>query len=294
MNFNGIIEFLAVAENQGFSAAARRLGISTSQVSRQVSELERRLGVELVARTTRSVGLTVAGQAYYDRCRELVHGFEIANQQASSSRLELEGNLRISAAGEFAELQLVPALIEFAQQYPKLKLHLEFNVRHTDFVNDGIDFAIRYGQLKDSGLIARKLIERPLKVAASPAYLKKNKIPKNPKALERHACLITFSDIWRFQQNGEQIQVKVKGRWQSQSARSIVQACQAGLGVAYLPENSFGSALEEGTLVPILEEFALPAVPSWIVYANRQYLPLRARVAIDFLLTYFNPAAQTT
>jgi len=132
--FEGIVEFVAVAETQGFSAAARSLDVSTSHISRRVAQLESRLGTALVARTTRKVRLTLAGQEYYTRCRDLLHGLDDANQRISCEQLELSGTLRVSAAGEFAENYVVPALINFAAAHPALSIDIDFNSRMVNFV----------------------------------------------------------------------------------------------------------------------------------------------------------------
>lgn len=285
--FEGIVEFIAVAETEGFTAAARRMDVSTSHISRRIAELEARLGTALVARTTRKVKLTVAGQTYYDKCRELLNGIEEANQSVSDEHVELSGVLRVSAAGEFAENYVAPLLIQFAKDHPKLSVDIDFNSRIVNFVEEGIDFAVRYGRLDDSGLVARKLVDRTLIAAASPEYLNSHGIPKHPRDLHQHQCLITTNDSWRFDIEKEPVQIKVVGRWRSNSGRSIVNACRAGMGIAYMPKSSFGESLYDGSLVPILHEFGSKGVTSWVVYANRKFLPTRARLAIQFLLEHF-------
>lgn len=287
MAFEGITEFIAVAESGGFSSAARRLGVSTSHVSRRVASLEASLGSALLARTTRQVRLTDAGEVYYRRCSELLHGLQEANELVSSEQVSLSGTLRVSAAGEFAERYVAPALLAFAKQHPDLTVDIDFNSRLVNFVEAGIDFSIRYGRLQDSGLVARKLVDRSLVAVASPEYLNERGRPEHPQALAQHACIIANSEQWLFDAAGAPLEVKVSGRWRSNSSRSIVQACQAGLGVAYMPASSLGEALHDGSLEQILEPFGSRDVTTWIVYANRQYLPARARLAVDFLLEYF-------
>lgn len=285
--FEGIVEFVAVAETQGFTAAARRLGVSTSHISRRVADLETRLGTALVARTTRKVKLTSSGQNYYHRCHELLHGLEEANESVSDKHIELTGTLRVSAAGEFAENYVVPALLEFASRHPGLSIDVDFNTRIVNFVEEGIDFAVRYGSLKDSGLIARKLVDRSLVAAASPSYLEHWGTPKHPRELTQHQCLIAASDRWRFDIEQGSYDLRVSGRWRSNSGRSIVNACRAGLGIAYLPRSSFGTALSDGSLTEILSPYIGRGASSWIVYANRKHLPSRARLSIQYLLDYF-------
>lgn len=285
-DFDGIREFVAVAESSGFSAAARRLGLSTSHVSRQVSALEARLSCVLLVRTTRRVKLTSAGETYYNKCRELMDGLDEANESLHQQQIALSGTLRVSAAGEFSEAYVVPALVEFAQMHPKLSVDINFNSRNVDFVEEGIDFAIRYGHLNDSGLVARKLADRRLVAAASRAYLDARGVPEHPADLSGHDCLVANNPVWGFDDAGRVFEQKVAVRWQSNSARALVGACQADLGICYMPRSSYGSALKNGSLVPILESYSA-AQATWIVYGNRRYLPARARQAIDFLLKRF-------
>ena len=196
--FEGITEYLAVAETLGFSAAARKLGVSPAHVSRRISALEGRLGVQLVARTTRRVRLTDAGREYHQRCSEMMQRLEEANQRLSGEMAELEGRLRISMAGEFAERYVVPALADFALEHPKVSIEIDFSSRVVDFVEDGIDFAIRSAPLSDSDMVARKLAERTLVAAATPDYFAEYGHPERPEDLVRHRCLPCESNRWHF------------------------------------------------------------------------------------------------
>jgi len=287
-NFDGVVEFVAVAESQGFSAAAKQLGCSTSHVSRQVSRLEERLGCALLARTTRLVSLTQAGAVYYQRCKELVVGLLQANEQVSQQQFQLSGTLRVSCAGFFAEQHVAPALMDFGVQHPELSIDLDFNSRMVNFVEDGIDFAIRYGRLEDSGLVARKLAERQMMAVASKDYLKTNGIPERPSQLKMHSCIVANNDQWVFELDGKQETIKVRGRWRSNNAHTVVRACEQGLGIAYMPKSSFSGSVEQGLLKSVLKPFWSKGASSWIVYQNRRFLPLRARMAIDFLVEYFS------
>jgi DNA-binding transcriptional LysR family regulator len=287
ISFDGIVEFVTVAESNGFSAAARHLGINVSQVSRKIAALERELGIALFVRSTRKVRLTEAGIRYYNQCKELVVGLEEANEDLAGDKIELSGTLKVSASGEFAELYIAPLLMAFTQQHPKLSVDINFNSNMINFTQDQIDFSIRYGNLSDSSLIARKLTDRSLIAAASPDYLAEFGMPTHPSDLSHHSCLITNNNTWFFQENGKTCDVKVRGRWRANSGRSIVSAASKGLGIAYLPSSSFGSALADGTLVPILKPFWTSNIATWIVYANRNFMPARSRLAIEFLLKQF-------
>ncbi|MEC4724465.1 LysR family transcriptional regulator [Shewanella sp. D64] len=286
-NFDGIIEFVSVAESQGFSTAAKQLGCSTSHVSRQISKLEARLGSALFARTTRLVSLTPAGLNYYHQCRDLVTGLQVANEQISTQQLKLMGTLRVSAAGNFAEQQVAPVLIEFALQHPDLSIEINFNTKKVNFVEDSIDFAIRYGKLEDSGLIARKLLAHPMMAVASESYLAKYGIPKHPNELKNHSCIVSNNDHWLFEHQGYQDNIKVHGRWKSNNAHAVISACEQGLGIAYMPQRNFSRSIKLGKLTPILAPFWRTDSHTWVVYQNRRFLPMRARLAIDHLLAHF-------
>ncbi|KJG15179.1 LysR family transcriptional regulator [Photobacterium angustum] len=287
-SFDGIIEFVAVAESHGFSSAAKQLGCSTSHVSRQVSRLEERLGVALLARSTRQVNLTDAGQLYYQQCRGLVNGLQQASESLNTQQITLSGTLRVSAAGAFAEEHVAPALMEFAKSYPDLTIEMDFNSRMVNFIEDGIDFAIRYGALKDSGLVARKLVDRPMAAVASQDYLTRYGEPTHPSQLKQHSCIIANNDHWIFEKEDNTINTRVHGRWKSNNSNAVISACEEGLGIAYMPKSSLAKGLDSGSLVPILQDFWGKGNSSWIVYQNQRFLPVRARLAIDYLINYFS------
>ena len=285
--FEGIVEFIAVAEVNSFSGAAKRLGCSTSHISRQISRLEKRLKCSLFARTTRLISLTAVGSVYFQHCKVLLSGLEQANEQINGEQLKLAGTLRVSMAGLFAEQHIAPVLISFAQQHPDLALDIDFNSRRIDFIEDHVDFAIRYGQLQDSGLVARKLVDRQLMVTASPVYLKKYGKPSHPNDLKHHSCLVTNNNNWSFSENDVPFNIKVQGRWKSNNVHTVIHACEQHLGIAYLPKTTFLQSIQSATLEPILQTYLGAHSSSWIVFRNRQFLPARARLAIDYLVAHF-------
>lgn len=287
-SFDGIIEFVAVADTHGFSAAAKQLGCSTSHVSRQVARLEERLECVLFARSTRLVTLTENGTAYYQQAKNLVIGLQQANEQVNLKQVHLSGILRVSAAGGFAEHYLAPALMDFVSKYPELSIDLDLNSRMVNLLEDGIDFAIRYGELNDSSLIARKLVRRPMMAVASKDYLQKNGTPKHPNHLKHHTCIISNKDVWEFNINGNKEAIKIKGQWRSNNANVVLEACKKGLGIAYMPKSTFKVALDNNELIPVLAPFWGQGTSSWIVYQNKRFMPLRVRLAIDFLVQYFS------
>ena len=283
--FEGISEYLAVAETQGFSAAARKLGVSPAHVSRRIAALEARLGVQLVARTTRRVRLTDAGREYHQRCSEMMQRLEETNQLLTGETAELEGRLRVSLHGEFAERRIVPALIDFGRENPELNIEIDFTTRFVDFVGEGFDFAIRNASSPDSNLVARKLAERDVVAAASPDYFERYGRPERPDDLLRHRCLTGVTDVWHFDTPDGCQEIRVSGRWRSNNMQSLVLACKRGLGIAYMTRAGFGGALQDGSLVTTLEPFwARQGFTAWIVYPSRIYLPTRAKRAVEYLL----------
>ena len=293
MDFEGIAEFVAVAETQGFTSASRKLGVSASHVSRQVAALESQLGVALFARSTRRVRMTDAGYQYFLRCRELLNGLIEANEMVAGERVALTGTLRVSVAGEFAERYVVPQLIEFTEQHPELALDVNFNSQMVDFIEEGYDFSVRFGKLQNSNLVARKLVDRRIMAAASSGYLRRYGEPKHPEELTQHKCIVGVNDNWVFQQRGELLSVRVQGKFKSNSGRSLVRACERDFGICYMPMSSFGDALRLGHLKPVLEPFWHHGKTTSIVYANRKFLPNRARLAIDHLIEHFTGWEET-
>lgn len=287
-SFEGVIEFVSVAEAQGFSAAAKKLGCSTSHVSRQVARLEERLDCTLFARSTRVVTLTNTGAAYYKQAKELVVGLQQANEQVNQEQLRLSGTLKVSAAGGFAEHFIAPALMAFVAKHPELTIELDLNSRFVNLLEDGVDFAIRYGELDDSTLIARKLVSRSMMAVAHIDYLNKYGTPKHPVHLKNHRCIVANNDNWEFNIEGRKEIVKVKGSWRSNNANLVVDACKKALGIAYMPKSTFNEALGSKMLVPVLEPYWGQGSSSWVVYPNKRFMPQRVRLAIDFLITHFS------
>lgn len=287
--WDGIQEFLMVVETGSFTRAGKRLGVSASHVSRQVKRLEDRLGVKLLARSTRIVRLTDAGASYHRRVSDLAAGFDEANQGAAGDSANLSGHIRVSVGGRFTEQEVAPLLARFVADNPGVSMELDFDSRYVNLIDRGYDFAIRYGALADSGLIARKLSGRTMVCTAAPSYLARQDVPAHPHDLRSHACLITNSDRWIFNdpKTGDAFDVRVSGPWRSNNVIALRFALLEGLGIAYVPVESLRQDLATGALVPILEGYEDQGRSNWIIYAERRHMPLRVRRAIDFLLEAF-------
>ena len=283
--WDGISEFLMVVETGSFTAASKRLGVSTSHISRQVARLEERLGVKLLARSTRIVRLTDLGGAYHAKMSDLATAIDEANQSVAGAAANLSGLIRVSAAGIFAEEVVAPLLARFARENPRISIEMDFNTQRVNLIDQGFDFAVRYGVFADSEFIARKLVNRQMVCAASPEFLQRNGTPQHPSELGDYDCLQTNHDRWRFcePKTGNPVDVRIRGRWIANNGHALRAGAIAGLGIAYAPSENLASAINAGLLVPILSGYEDPSRFSWIVFPEKRYMPLRVRKAIDYL-----------
>lgn len=284
--WDGVEEFVMVARTGNFTLAARRLNVSTSHVSRRVQLLEDKLGVKLLTRTTRAVKLTDLGRDYLNRVADLIGGIDDANQAITGAFSDLAGPVRVSAAGPFAEETVMPILLEFAEQNPQITLEVDFNNRNVDLVEEGYDFAIRYGVLTDSALIARKLATRKLICAASPAYLEQHGEPSTPQELRQHSCISANNNVWQFvdPSNQKGISVRVRGRVKTNSMGLMCLAVEKGFGVAYTPMENLEAMITDGRVRRILEGYEDQSRSHWIVYPERRHIPRRVRAVVEHLL----------
>lgn len=282
-NLNGINEFIAVAETSSFTAAARRLKISTAQVSRMVSGLEKRLASVLFYRTTRKVSLTEEGQTYYHHCKQALETLELGEQTLGQRNLVLKGKLKVTAPHAYGELQIAPLLNDFVTAYPDVELEYELTNKQLDLVEGGYDLAIRVGHLDDSSFIARRLGSRRLFVCAAPAYLAAHGEPHSLSDLKRHNCILGTLDYWRFQQNGIESNVRVRGNLRCNSAPALLDAAMKGIGLVQLPDYYLTEAIRDGKLVTLLSNAQSAQEGIWAVYPGRN-LSFRARALLEFLV----------
>lgn len=289
----GMRIFSRVVEAGSFSAAGRLLGLAPSSVSRQIGELEAMLGVRLFHRTTRKLSLTEAGETYYERSRDIVRAVDEANLAVTEARAGPSGILRVNVPASVARLHIASAVAAFLGQYPAVKVVMSVTDRMVDIVGEGLDVAIRIGQLEDSSLIARKVGEGRRLVCASPAYLKRAGRPDHPSELTDHACL-TFrrhpgSNLWRFRNGDERIEVRATGPFFADDGDTVVAAASAGLGLILVPEWLVGPEISGGRLVEVLSGYDTdPAIsPLHALYAPGPYIPPKVRAFVDFLAGRF-------
>ncbi|MBY6185676.1 LysR family transcriptional regulator [Marinobacter hydrocarbonoclasticus] len=279
--WEGISEFVAVAEAGSFTLAGQRLAISTAQVSRQVSALEVRLGTQLFYRTTRRVSLTDQGQQFYEHCRPLLAGLEEAQRMLTDQQEGLRGRFRLTAPVNFGEQILAPILAGFCAQYPEVKAEMVLSNQRLDLIQEGLDLAIRIGDLPDSTMKARRLGTRELALCASPEYLTGMGTPDSVASLAAHRCLVGTSDTWRFQVDGQPVSWKVEGAFRCNSGVALLEAAQRGLGIAQLPEHYLKAAIADGQLVALLEPFRPDPENIWACYPPNRHVTATVRGFIE-------------
>ena len=284
--FDEINAFAAVADARSFTQGARRLGISSAQVSKLVARLENRLGARLLNRTTRDVSLTDTGRAYLERARVLLEDFD-ALETSVRDETGPKGLLRISAPMSFGASQLTPALLDFASAYPEVSLDVSSTDRMINLVEEGFDVAVRIGQLSDSSLIARKLAAVRLVTCAAPEYLQRAGIPLTPQDLSAHEAIIDTNarepNVWTFGPPNDLIHVRVHGRLRFSGADACVTAGRRSLGVTRSPAFAAAQDLREGRLVPLLCAFEPGQMHVHAVYPHGRHLAAKVRAFVDFL-----------
>lgn len=281
--WEGINEFVAVAETQSFTKASDKLSTSVAHISRKVSALEERLAVKLFNRTTRQVTLTEVGQLYYTQCKELVEGLEIAELSISQMQSTPKGLIKVTAPATYGEQHISPLLIKFLKQYPEIELELILTNHRLDLIDAGIDLAIRLGSINDTSMIAKKLTSRQLHVCASQTYLDKYGTPDTLSDLKKHQCLVGSVNQWKFAQDGKEKSLKVSGRIECNSGVTLLSAAKSGLGLVQLPDYYVQDALHSGQLIEILKEYRSSPEGIWALYPHKHNLPPKVRLLVDFL-----------
>ncbi|MCG7201521.1 LysR substrate-binding domain-containing protein [Marinobacter pelagius] len=282
-NWEGVSEFVAVAEAESFTAAGKRLGISTAQVSRQISALENRLSAKLFYRTTRRVSVTEVGNIYYQHCRQVLDGLEEAERAITNLQSTPAGKLKITAPVTYGESTVAPLINNFVAKYPDLDVRLYLTNQTLDLVHEGYDLAIRLGKLTDSTMMAKRLGSRTQYVCASPDYLSAQGVPHSLSELAQHNCLRGTLDYWRFQEDGKERNIKIKGNMGCNSGRALVDAALKGIGIVQLPDYYVLPYLESGKLVSLLDHLREPDEGIWALYPHNRYLSPKVRMLLDYL-----------
>ena len=288
-----ITTFIKVAELASFTAAAQALNISRTVASDRVMQLEQRLGVKLLHRTTRRVSLTEAGLAYLDRARQALAMLEEAEQEATHLTGRPRGVLRVNAPVTFGFRHIAPAVASFLTAHPDLGVELTLTDRMVNLLEEPVDVVVRVGRLVDSSLVARRLAPCRIVVCAAPSYIAARGMPTTPADLVHHDCLsyayAAEGDLWRFERNGVQESVRVSGRVWSNNGDALYHAALEGLGILLNPTFIIADALRDGRLLPILPGWQTPQLSVNAVYPPNRFLPAKTRAFIDHLAGLFGP-----
>lgn len=289
--------FVDVMRHGSFADVARARGVAPSSISRAVAGLEDELGIRLFQRSTRKLEPTEAALAYFARISPVVTEIETAGLIAMDLRDEPRGNLRITAPAVFGQSAIVPLLPALMNAYPQLSVELLLTDACLDLVEERIDVAVRLGTLKDSSYVAKRLANMGFRVCASPAYLQRHGTPASPREIAEHACLLFprpgYSLDWLFKDgDGSVTQIPISGKCLITNSGAVRQCAIAGMGLALLPDWLVDDDISSGRLVGLFSEYAVTATDYqsaiWMLYPSREYMPLKTRVVVDFLVERFD------
>ena len=283
--------YVNVVETGSFTAASERMGISRAAASQYVAQLEQHLGGRLLNRTTRHVSTTESGRMYFERCKEILHHLEEADDMVSGLSGMPKGTLRISAPSVLAERHIVPLISEFTKTYPEVKIELMVSDRYVDLVYEGYDLAIRVTKIEDSELIARRLARCKHVLVASPDYLKNKPPILTPDDLKHHSCLLysyTTGAIWPIFKDGKDYSFKVSPMMTSNNPEVLLEAAIKGMGITIMPTFIAGDAIRKGELQTILNDFESLTLDIYAIYTSRHFLPAKIKTFIDFLKERIN------
>ncbi|SHG21638.1 DNA-binding transcriptional regulator, LysR family [Kaistia soli DSM 19436] len=277
--------FVRVVEAGSFSQAARQIGVGQPAISKTIAQLEDRLQVRLLIRSTHGLSPTDAGVRFYERAKAAIHEADEAELEAKGAGAGLFGRLRVCAATTFARLMIIPRLPEFLEEHPELEVDVVLDDRVIDLVSEGIDIALRMGELTDSSAVARRLATGRRSVVATPAYLEKHGVPQVPADLAAHQAVV-YSQLgrsWTFRREGTEASVVVSGRVQFSAAEGIRAAVKASMGLAVTSDWMFWPELLSGEVTCVLEDWELTSIDLWAVFPTGRLAGAKARAFADFV-----------
>ncbi|WP_339521346.1 LysR family transcriptional regulator [Pseudomonas sp. EL_65y_Pfl2_R96] len=280
--------FVYVVETGSFSAAARRLNIGQPAVSKAIAQLETRLAVRLLLRSTRGLTPTEAGLAFFERAKRAIEEADEADNAARGAATGLSGNLRICAAVTFGRLHIVPHLGPFLDQNPQLNIDLMLDDRNVNLVEEGVDVALRMGTLNDSGLTARKIAECRRVVLGTPAYFEERGEPTCPADLTQHQAVVYTlggGAHWQFSKDSEEQSVIINGRIRVNAAEGLREAVLAHQGLTMASEWMFAPELASGAVKAIMSDWSLPSLDLWAVFPTGRMASAKARAFVDYVQT---------
>jgi DNA-binding transcriptional LysR family regulator len=284
--------FANVVEQGSFTRAATRLALSASAVSRHVADLEAYLDTRLLNRTTRRLSLTESGQAFYERCVQLLADLQEAEEAVTAAAVIPRGTLKLTCSITFGVRHLAPALAAFAARHPQVRFDVELSERAVDIVDEGIDLAIRIGDIGSRSLIGRKIGATRLVCCAAPAYLAQHPAPKTPADLAAHACLsyeyARERNTWRFYDgDGNAHDVRIAGPAHANNGQMLCALAVAGMGISFDPDFIVAPEVRAGRLVPLLPDYTPPSIDIYAAYPSRRHLSAKVRTFVDFLVARF-------
>lgn len=291
MEFDDIQAIVEVINQAGFARAARRLGVAKSVITRRIARLEQDLGTRLVNRSTKGVTATEAGLEFKERAERILAELAEARDAVASKNGEIVGRLRISLPLSFGLRYIAPLLAEWSKANPRLEIDAAYSDAHVDLLAERCDAAIRIGLLRDSTMIARRINAIKLVVVAHPDYLNQWGTPKSPDDLVNHRCLVYSGgrerSLWNFHSGDDHFPVIPAGRFLADSGEALLQAAEAGLGIAILPMFLAHQSLNAKTLVAVLANFSLPEEAIYVLRPPSAYVSAKVRGLIDLLLSNF-------
>ena len=291
VDVNDWLTFATIVEEQGFSAAAKKLGLSPSLLSKRITRLESALNAQLLQRTTRHLTLTDIGQSFYERCLRLRVEIEGAMLGVSNSQGIPQGKLKINAPMSFGHQHLVSAACDFMKLYPHIQIELVLGSHYSNLVERGLDIAIHIKDLPDSSLHARRIALRSTKVYGSPDYFALHGKPLVPDDLRKHNCLLhqlqPTRHEWRFYNEGMEFVVPVSGNFKANSSQALATAATAGTGIVKLPGYMVTQGIIEGKLQSVLNEYAPKDIGIYAVYQHNKHMAPKIRAFLDFIADRF-------
>jgi DNA-binding transcriptional LysR family regulator len=289
--FTGMRTYAAVVAAGSFTGAAERLGLSRALTSKYVGQLEEHLGVRLLNRTTRRLNVTEVGQAYYQRCRQLLDDMDELEAAVRQQQEAPQGHLIVAAPTTFGEMYLTRAVADYLQVQPGVSVELVLADRFVNIVDEGFDLAVRIGKLADSSLISRRLAPARIALCASPDYLNSAGVPAHPRELEALHCVIDTNiqdpEQWPFQEQGQSFRVKVNGRFRVNNALAVREMLLAGQGIGLCPFYVIEEDVRAGRLQVMLQEYEAMDYGIYAVYPHNRHLAAKVRTFVDYLADHF-------
>jgi DNA-binding transcriptional LysR family regulator len=284
--FRAITAFVRVAESGGFTAAGNKLGMSVSAITKSVARLEDELGTQLFNRTTRRLATTDFGKEFYKRCVQILAELEDAESSVRQANTTPKGEVRAIVPFSYGRVTVVPRLADFYARYPDVQLNISFSDRPVDLIENGYDVAVRVGEMSDSRLVTRVLTKGPHITVASPKYLAQHGTPKVPADVASHNCIIgRYGPEWIFRaKNGRPQTVRVRGNLSIFNGDSYREAAVAGVGLAQNTWWLFRWDIQQGNVVPVLEDYNADGAPVSVVYPANRHVAAKVRAFIDFLV----------